>query len=347
MDRQELEVEGWLKVVRFRDAAAGLDAIISVHSANLGPGLGGCRIRAYPSMDEGLADVKRLSRGMTYKNALAGIPFGGGKSVVFADPHTEKTPEMMQAFGRAIEALDGFYIGAQDSGCTEDDVREMKKETRWAGGIPDEQGRGGNPAPHTAYGVWRGMKAAAAHQLGTDSLKGVHVCILGIGSVGMKLAGLLHEEGAHLTVADVNEQATAAAADAFGAVVVPPGEAIAAQVDIFAPCALGGSITDESVERLQARIVAGAANNQLAAPHLDKVLAERGVLYAPDYVINAAGVISIGHEMMGDWNRESLYARLDGIADTLTTIFDRARASGAPTGQVADRLAEEIFRGAN
>ncbi|WP_306253453.1 Glu/Leu/Phe/Val dehydrogenase dimerization domain-containing protein [Parvularcula sp. IMCC14364] len=343
MESRILDVEGWEKVVHFTDKETQLEAIISVHNSNLGSGLGGCRVRKYDSFEDGLTDVKRLSRGMTYKNALGHIPFGGGKAVVFADPYSEKTPEMMQAMGRAIDSLQGLYVSAQDSGVTTDDIREMRKATRNAAGVEDEQGRGGNPSPFTAYGVWQGMKAAAAHKLGSDSLKGVRVSILGLGAVGMALADYLHQEGARLVVADINDRALAAAREKFAAEVVSPEEACAQDVDIFAPCALGGSINDGTINRLKAGIIAGAANNQLQQPEFDGVLKEKGILYAPDYVINAGGVISIGHEFLGDWNRDKLYGALDNIATVLTQIFERAKAEDKPTGIIADTLAEEIF----
>mgnify|MGYP001552581303 CR=1 FL=1 len=343
MESRVLDVEGWEKVVHFTDKESQLEAIISVHNSNLGSGLGGCRVRKYDSFDDGLNDVKRLSRGMTYKNALGHIPFGGGKAVVFADPYSEKTPEMMQAMGRAIESLNGLYVSAQDSGVTTDDIREMRKNTKNAAGVEDEQGRGGNPSPFTAYGVWKGMKAAAAHKLGTDNLEGVRVSILGLGAVGMALADHLHGEGAKLIVADINEKALAIARDKYGAEIVSPDGAAAQDVEVFAPCALGGSVNETSIETIKAKIIAGAANNQLLRPGYDGVLREKGILYAPDYVINAGGVISIGHEFLGDWNKDKLYGALDNIADVLTQIFQRADAEDRPTGIIADKLAEEIF----
>ncbi len=345
MESRILSEDGWEKIVHFTDKMSGLEAIVSVHNSNLGPGLGGCRVYKYDSFEAGLNDVKRLSRGMTYKNALGGIPFGGGKSVVFADPKSEKTPEMMQAMGRAIDSLGGLYCSAQDSGVTTDDIREMKKYTDQAAGVPDAQGRGGNPSPYTAYGVWKGMKAAAAHAFGSEDLKDMRVSILGMGAVGMALADYLHKEGAKLFVADINQKALDEAAEKYGATVVATEDACAQEVDIYAPCALGGSINEDTVERIQAKVIAGAANNQLQRPGYDGVLKERGITYAPDYVINAGGVISIGHEVLGDWDRDSLYNTLDNIATVLTKIFDRAKADDRPTGIVADQLAEEIFLG--
>ncbi len=342
MEHRELPVEGWRKVVHFRDDDANLNAIISVHDATLGPGCGGTRIFAYPSFEAGLEDVNKLSRGMTFKNALGGIPFGGGKAVIFADPKTEKTPDMIRAFARAVDSLDGLYYTAEDSGVTERDIEIMQTVTKYAAGI-GKDGIGGNPSPFTARGVWRGMQAGARRVLGADSLKDVRVSILGVGAVGMELARLIHEEGGKLVVADVNKDAVAEAQDRFGAQAVAPEEAAAADVDVFAPCALGGSINAGSIGGLKAKIIAGAANNQLATPDMDLALKERGVLYAPDYVINAAGVISVGLEILGDWTKQEMTRRIDLIGDTLTEIFRRADETGKPTGEIADAMALEVI----
>ncbi len=343
MKQERVDVEGWHNVMRFEDPDRGFLALVSVHNNNLGPGLGGCRMRAYDSYEAGLEDVKNLSRGMTYKNALAGIPFGGGKSVIFGDPHKDKTDDLFEAYGEAINLLAGQYIGAQDSGITTDDLRIANKITPHLVGIPDEQGRGGNPSPFTSYGVWKGMKAAAQTAFGDGSLAGKRVAIAGVGAVGMGLAEHLHGEGAELIVADVYEPALAKARSQFNATVVPVEEIISQNADIFAPCALGGSINPETIETIKAKVIAGAANNQLTDIKLADRLAERGILYAPDYVINAAGVISVGLERLGQWEHDALITRLDGIGDTLSKIFARSKTSGTSTAVVADRLAEEIF----
>ena len=275
-----LPVDGWHKVVHFTDQESGLDAIIAVHDATLGPGCGGCRIFPYQDFDAGLRDVKNLSRGMTFKNALGGIPFGGGKAVIFADPKSDKTEALLRAFGDAVNSLEGLYYTAEDSGVTEDDLKVIRSVTDYAAGYTKD-GRGGNPSPFTARGVWRGMQAAARHHFGTASLEGLRVSILGVGAVGMELARLVHEEGGKLTVADVNEAAVKEAQQRFGATVVGINEAISADVDIFAPCALGGSINKDTVDTLQAKIVAGAANNQLATPDMDAALASKGCSLLP------------------------------------------------------------------
>lgn len=342
MKTEVLGVDGWRKVVHFTDDASGLEAIISVHDATLGPACGGCRIFPYASFEAGLEDVKRLSRGMTFKNALGGIPFGGGKAVIFADPRKDKTPALLKAFGRAVDSMEGLYYTAEDSGVTEADLATIRSVTKYAAGM-ESKGIGGNPSPFTARGVWRGMQAAARRKFGADSLKGLRVCVLGVGAVGMELARLIHEEGGKLVVADVNENAVAEAVARFGAETTKPDDAIAADVDIFAPCALGGSINTDSIDRLKAKVVAGAANNQLKTPDMDQALTDRGVLYCPDYVINAAGVISVGLEILGTWTTEDLSDRIDNIGATLTEIFNRAEAENAPTGAVADKLALEVI----
>ena len=342
MESRELPVDGWQKIVHFIDESAGLEALIAVHDATLGPGCGGCRIFPYADFDAGLRDVKNLSRGMTFKNALGGIPFGGGKAVIFADPKKDKTPEMLRAFGAAVDSLEGLYYTAEDSGVTEDDLKMIRSVTDYAAGFA-ENGVGGNPSPFTARGVWRGMQAAARHHYGAASLDGLRVSILGVGAVGMELARLIHEEGGKLTVADVNEAAVKEAQEKFGALIVSSDDAVAADVDIFAPCALGGSINADTIGRLQAKIVAGAANNQFLSPDMGAALTERGVLYCPDYVINAAGVISVGLEILGAWTKEEMTSRIDKIGDTLTEIFKRAEAESRPTATVADELALEVI----
>lgn len=342
MKSQEIPVEGWLKVVRFEDPASGLDAIIAVHDATLGPACGGCRIRAYESFDAALGDVTRLSRGMTFKNALGGIPFGGGKAVIIADPKTQKSEALLRAFGRAVESLGGLYFTAEDSGVTEHDLDIVRTETNYVAGLA-KAGKGGNPSPFTAHGVFRGIEAAVRFKLGRDSLSGVRVAILGVGAVGMALAEMLHDAGARLVVADVNEAAVGEAVRRFGALAVRPEDCIAADVDVFAPCALGGAINAQTLPLLRAGIVAGAANNQLAVPEMDAALQAKGVLYAPDYVINAAGVISVGLEILNAWDADDLARRIDLIGDTLTAIFERSARESRPTGAIADAMALDVI----
>jgi leucine dehydrogenase len=339
----ELPVEGWRKVVHAVDREAGLDAILSVHDVTLGPACGGCRVFPYATFEDALEDVKRLSRGMTYKNALGGIPFGGGKAVIIADPQTDKTPEMFRAFGRALNALDGLYYTAEDSGVSERDLEHARGVSQWVGGI-GAKGKGGNPSPFTARGVWRGIEAAAKARLGRESLKDLKVAIVGVGAVGMALARHLHEAGAALVVADVNEAAVRQAVREFDAAAMTPEEAVGAEVDVFSPCALGGAITPERLHLLKARIVAGGANNQLATPEMDAAMRKKGVLYAPDYVINGAGVISVGLEILGTWTEAEMTRRIDAIGPLLLRVFERAEREGRPTGAVADDMAMDVIR---
>lgn len=343
MEQQILDVEGYEKVVHFKDRESGLSAIISVHNSNLGPGLGGTRCRAYGSFEQALEDVKNLSRGMSYKNALAGIPFGGAKSVIIADPKSDKSPALLQAFGRAVDAMDGLYIGAQDSGITVDDLREAKKSTPNIVGFPNEKGEGGDPSPHTAYGVWQGIRAAVAHKFPGETLQGKKVSILGLGSVGMALAHHLHDEGAEIIAADINQQALDYAREKLSATIVAPEEAIAADADIFSPCALGGAIHADVIDRLRAKIVAGAANNQLKTPDMGRLLHQRGILYAPDFVINAGGVISVAREWLGQWDRDEMEQALRHIGESLETVFARSDAENRPTFEIANEMAEQII----
>ena len=343
MESRVLDVEGWEQVVHFKDVESGLEALISVHNKALGPGCGGCRIFPYESFEAGLTDVKNLSRGMTYKNALGGIPFGGGKAVIFANPKTEKTPAMLKAFARAVDSLNGQYYTAEDSGVTEDDMKLIRSITPYAAGFTTD-GIGGNPSPFTARGVWRGMRAAVKKKFDSDSLNGLTVAIMGVGAVGMALARIIHEEGGRLVVADINPDAVKTAVEQFGATAVGLDEIYSVDADIFAPCALGGSINADTIDQFKAKIIAGAANNQLKTPDMDEKLHARGILYAPDYVINAAGVISVGLEILGAWTEAELTARIDRIGDTLREIFDRAERDGRPTGAVADEMAQEVIK---
>ncbi len=342
MQLRDIDATGWRRIVHVTDAAARLEALIAVHDATLGPACGGCRMRPYATLDEALADVKNLSRGMTYKNALGGIPFGGGKAVIIGDPHKDKTPALFRAFGDALNALGGLYYTAEDSGINEHDLAIVREVSRWVGGI-EAKGIGGNPSPFTARGVWRGIEAAARHRLGRGDLKGLKISVVGVGAVGMALAEHLHRAGARLIVADVNQKAVQEAVQRFGAEAMTPDAAAAANVDIFSPNALGGAINEKSFAGLQAKIVAGGANNQLATPDLDKRLRDRGVLYAPDYVINGAGVISVGLEILGQWSADDMNARIDRIGETLTGIFRRADREDRPTGVIADEMAMEVI----
>ena len=334
-------------VVFHRHPASGLRAIVAVHSTALGRGLGGCRVYPYATEADAITDVLRLSRGMTYTAALAGLRQGGGKAVVIADPRLDKTPEMMRAMGRLVQTLGGRYVIAEDSGTDEADMREVARETAFIGGgaaPPDPRDPGDrDTSAATALGVFYGIEAAARFRLGRADLHGLRVSIQGVGKVGQVLAQHLHEAGARLFVCDAYEPAVTSCVQRFDATPVDPSDLIELDVDVFSPCALGAVIDDRSAARLRAPIVAGAANNQLAEPRHGRMLMERGVLYAPDYAINAGGIINLYYE--GPARRWAVVeAHLRRIGDTLTTIFTRARDEMRPTHEIADQMAESIFR---
>lgn len=330
------------------DAATGLRAIIAVHNTRLGKALGGCRMWPYATEAEALTDALRLSRGMTYKAALAGLPQGGGKSVIIGDPRRDKTPALMHAMGRAIERLNGAYVVAEDSGTSVADMRLIAEITAHVGGLADARavaaGRTGDPSPATARGVFIGIQAAVRHRLGRDDLRGLRVAVQGLGNVGSRLCRHLHDAGARLWVTDLHAPAVERCVAEFGATAVAMDAIHALDVDVFAPCALGAVLNDTTIPALRAGVVAGAANNQLARPEHDRLLLERGVLYAPDYCINAGGIIDIHYEGPA-YDPAVVEAHLQRIGRTLTEIFERSQREGRPTGEIADRMAEAIFRG--
>jgi leucine dehydrogenase len=337
------------QVVHLHDRDTGLQAIIAVHNTTRGPALGGCRMWPYPSADEALADVLRLSRAMTYKSALAELPFGGGKSVILGDPARDKTPALMLAMGRAVDSLGGRYVAAEDSGTSVADLGRMSSVTKHVVGIArvsgwDDRERDGDPSPATAYGCFVGIQVAVAERLSLGSLSGVRVAIQGVGNVGRHLAELLDNAGAKLIVSDINAEHTRFAAERFGAKVVAAESIFDAQVDVFAPCAMGAIVNDDTVGRLNASIVAGSANNQLAQDRHGDALAERGILYAPDYAINAGGIIDVASEYAG-YDPHLVRERLDGIGDTLRAIFAQSSKTGMSPHRVADQLAEQRLRG--
>ncbi|WP_018716407.1 Glu/Leu/Phe/Val family dehydrogenase [Arhodomonas aquaeolei] len=333
------------RVVFGHDPDTGLRAIIAVHSTRLGPSLGGCRIFPYPDDDAALTDVLRLSRGMTYKSAMAGLPLGGGKAVVIADPHKDKTPALMRALGRLVEDLNGLYITAEDSGTDVDDLRTIAGVTGHVVGIADKRDadgivRSGDPSPATARGIFGGIRASLRAALGRDDLDGVRVAVQGVGNVGHHLAAMLHNAGARLWVSDIDEPALRHAVTAYDAEPVDTAAIHAAPVDVFAPCAMGAVLNARTIPELQARVIAGSANNQLAEDTDGERLRERDILYAPDYVINAGGVIDVADEYAG-YDALRVRRRVDAIADTLTEIYERAARQGLATSTVADHIAEE------
>ncbi|HEX4585206.1 MAG TPA: Glu/Leu/Phe/Val dehydrogenase dimerization domain-containing protein [Burkholderiaceae bacterium] len=336
--------------VAFRlDRASGLKAIIAVHSTRLGHALGGCRMWPYASEAEALTDVLRLSRGMTYKAAMAGIPQGGGKSVIIGDPRHEKTPALIRAMGRFVDSFGGSYIVAEDSGTSVADMRLMATETRYVAGLADEKavaaGRSGDPSPATAMGVFIGIQAAVKAKLGRDDLNGLRVAIQGVGNVGGRLAKHLADAGARLWVTDLHQPAVERCVRELGAEATPMEAVHALDVDVFAPCALGAVLNDRTIAEIKAKIVAGAANNQLAQPRHDHMLLERAILYAPDYVINAGGIIEIYYEGP-DYDQAKVAAHLRRIGATLTRIFEHSRREHRPTGEIADLMAEAVLSSA-
>ena len=326
------------QVVFCSDKASGLKAIIAVHSTKLGAAVGGCRMWDYASDEEAITDVLRLSRGMTYKNAMAGLTMGGGKSVIIGDAKKIKSTDLFKAFGNALNNLGGRYISAEDVNITTDDIAIANTVTPYVTGT---EGKSGNPAPFTALGTFLGIKAAVKHKLKTDDLTGLKVAIQGLGSVGYYLCEHLHNAGAKLIVTDLNQQALDKVATEFNATVVGLNDIYDQEVDIYAPCALGATINDSTIDRIKASIIAGCANNQLAEPRHDHALVERGILYAPDYVINAGGIINVSFEE--NYNKEQATAKVEEIYNTLLDIFTTADTQQRPTGLVADEMARKII----
>ena len=329
------------EVVFARDAGAGLTAIIAVHNTALGPALGGCRIWRYASEDEAVADVLRLSRGMTYKAALAGLALGGGKSVILADARTDKTPAMMRAMGRAVERLGGRYIVAEDVGATVADMDEIARETAHVSGTSANVG---DPSPWTARGVFLAMQAAARHRWGSG-VEGRTVSVTGLGNVGSNLCRQLASAGARLVVSDIRGEAVRRVVQETGAAAIEPEAAHAADADVFAPCALGAGLNARTIPEIRAQVVCGAANNQLATLEDGERLAARGILYAPDYLANAGGLVSVARAKLGLDDRTA-EAKVQAIPETLVQVFRSAEQQGTHPAAAADRLAESRFRAA-
>lgn len=323
------------------DKASGLKAIIAIHNTARGPGYGGCRMWNYASEEDALTDALRLSRGMTYKSALAGLDFGGGKAVIIGDPACDKSEALWLAYGRFIDSLGGLYVTAEDVGTRPADLEIARRVTRHVVGIAE--GGAGDPSPATALGVFVGIRAAIAERLQRKDMAGLRVAIQGLGNVGFDLARQLHEAGAALFVADINEAAVDKAVRELGATAVSIDAIHAQDVDVFAPCALGSAVNDGTIGEIRAHVVAGSANNQLAEPRHGEALRERGILYAPDYAINAGGVIWISHEAPR-FDAEAARAHVARIGDTLSEIFTRARREDIAPETAADRVAEERFR---
>lgn len=333
------------ELVTFKDdPVSGLKAIIAVHNSTLGPALGGCRMFSYVSNVEALSDVLRLSRGMTYKSALAGIALGGGKSVIIGNPYKDKSRQLLLAMGDFVNSLNGTYITAEDSGTSVADMTIISEKTAYVSGVINGEKHGGDPSPITAYGVYQGIVASVAYQFKGD-LKGVRIALQGIGKVGFHLARQLIEAGARVYASDINPANIQRAVNQLGVIEVPLDDILSSDVDVLVPCALGGAINAQSIDIIKAKVVAGAANNQLATADMGAALKQRGILYAPDYVINSGGIIDVYYQTQGMRDRQKVNAHVDKIGATLKTIFTRSAQTGNATSRIADELAEEILAG--
>lgn len=341
MEISEIQVDGYEKVARCRDAASGLHALIAVHDTTLGPALGGMRMLPYVSEDEALFDVLRLAKGMTYKSAVAETGLGGGKSVIIGDPAT-KSEALFRAMGRFVESFGGRYITAEDMNIGIPDLEIVRKETRWVTGLKREAGSSGNPSPYTARGVIQGMRAVLEEAFGDDQFAGRHFLLQGVGAVGGRMAELIQQRGGRVTICDINTARVEQLCRQHGFASVPDAAHLDVACDVYAPCARGATLNDQTIPRLQCRAVAGCANNQLLEPRHAEDLRDRGILYAPDYVINAGGIINVGVELLpGGYNEAVALERIDRIYDNLKRVFEISRREGICTRESAARLAEE------
>lgn len=335
------------RVIFCRDAATGLKAIIAIHSTALGPAAGGCRLWRYDNDDAALHDVLRLSQGMSYKNAMAGLDFGGGKAVILKDAGFTGSDALYEKFGEFVDQLGGSYITAEDVGMSVAVMEKIARRTAYVTGLPRGKGEiGGDPSPRTAFGVFKGIEAAARFRLGRSDLEGLAVAVQGVGNVGYNLCRYLAEAGAALTVADIDAERVQRTGDEFGARSAHLEDILFQEVDVVAPCALGAVLNASSIPRLQAPIVAGAANNQLETAEDGGRLTEANILYAPDYVINAGGIINVAFEYRGGGREEEVLEQVAEIGPRLTRIFEEARDSGLPTNVIADRQARAIIAAA-
>lgn len=332
------------RVTFCRDVKTGLKAIIAIHSTALGPAAGGTRLWAYESDDAALHDVLRLSRAMSYKNAMAGLKFGGGKAVLIKTPDFAGTEALYERYGEFVDQFDGDYVTAEDVGMSVDIMEVVARRTRYVSGLRPRVGHaGGDPSPKTAYGIFKGIEAAVRFQLGRDSVAGLTVAVQGVGNVGYHLCEHLAEAGASLIVSDIDPVRMKKACDEFGATSVAPEQILVQKVDVLAPCALGATINAQSIPALQTTVVAGGANNQLEEAADGQRLADAGILYAPDYVINGGGIINVASEYFDDADDEEVMRRISEIGPRLTGIFEAARKSGKSTNVVADDMAREII----
>lgn len=335
----EMNSKNHEQVVFCNDPDTGLKSIIAIHNTTIGPALGGCRMWNYRSENDALKDVLRLSRGMSYKAAIAQLNLGGGKAVIFGDSKRDKSEILFRSFGRFVQGLGGRYITAEDVGTTVKDMEWVRMETQYVTGISRALGGSGDPSPVTAFGTFIGMKATVKKQLGRDSLSGLKVSIQGVGHVGYHLCEYLHMEGVEIFAADIDQQSLKKVSDEFNATIVNPDEIYDLDVDIYAPCALGATINDGTIPKIKASIIAGAANNQLEDESTHgQQLKDKGILYAPDYAINAGGLINVANELDG-YNRDRAFNQAEGIYETLMTIFATADEENIPTNEAAEKVA--------
>ncbi|RXK19326.1 Glu/Leu/Phe/Val dehydrogenase dimerization domain-containing protein [Macrococcus sp. DPC7161] len=335
-----LEQYDYEQVVFCQDKASGLKAIIAIHDSTLGPALGGCRMWPYATEEEAVEDALRLARGMTYKNAAAGLNLGGAKTVVIGDPKKDKSEALFRALGRYIQSLNGRYITAEDVGTTVNDMDIMHEETDFVVGLSESYGSSGNPSPMTALGVYKAMKRTAKEAFGTDDLKDKVVAVQGVGNVSYTLCKYLHDEGAKLIVTDIFQESIDRAVNDFGATAVKPEEIYSVDADIFAPCALGAILNDETIPQLKVKAVCGSANNQLKEMKHADMLASRGIIYAPDFVVNSGGVINVADELNG-YNEDRATKKINEIYDQMDKVFTIAKRDNISTAVAAERMAEE------
>ncbi len=337
----QLSFDNHEQIVFCNDKDTGLKAIIGIHNTVLGPALGGTRMWQYNNEWEALNDVLRLSRGMTFKAAITGLNLGGGKAVIIGNAKTQKTPELMRKFGEFVNSLSGKYITAEDVGMTTEDMDTVREVTPYVTGISQSKGGAGNPSPVTAYGTFMGMKAAAKYKFGTDILEGKHVCVQGIGNVGEALVEHLTNEGALVTISDINEDRLKEVSDKYNASIYRGNDIYSEEMDIYAPCALGATINDETIYKLKAQVIAGAANNQLAEEHKHgTILRERNIVYAPDFLINAGGIINVYAELE-NYDRKEIMRKTENIYNTTLEIFDYADKNNITTQAAAFNIANE------
>jgi len=337
----EIAKRGHEQIVLCHDAATNLRAVIAIHNTILGPALGGCRMWPFESEEEAIFDAMRLSRGMTYKNAAAGLNLGGGKAVIIGDPNKDKSEALFRAFGRFVQSLGGRYITAEDVGTSVEDMEQIKMETDFVAGLPQEFGGSGDPSPFTALGTFEGIRASVKYALKKDDLKGIRVAIQGVGHVGYYLCEMLHEAGAELIVTDIFEEKVDRVVSDFGAQAVSNDEIYAIDADVFAPCALGAIVNDETIKRMKFKIIAGGSNNQLLDEKVHgQKLKEKKILYAPDYLINAGGVTNVFFEVIKEYDSERVTKKVKNIYNILMEVYEIADQQNITTVAAAAKLAE-------